>query len=108
AAEPFTAVIARLTTIPGIGPRIAQVIVAETGGDMSRFATAGHLAAWAGVAPGNRESAGKRMRTGARKGNIHLRAALVEGAWAVCRTRTRPGVRMRRLLRRFGKGNEQR
>jgi transposase len=108
AAEPFTAVIARLATIPGIGPRIAQVIVAETGGDMSRFASPGHLAAWAGVAPGNRESAGKRMRTGARKGNTHLRAALVQAAWATSRTRTRPGVRMRRLLRRFGRGNEQR
>jgi transposase len=108
AAEPFTKVITRLTTIPGVGVRTAQIIAAETGADMSRFATPGHLAAWAGLAPGNRESAGKRMRTGARNGNTHLRAAMVEAAWAACRTRTRPGVRMRRLLRRFGKGNEQR
>lgn len=46
AAEPFSAVIARLVTIPGIGPRIAQVIVAETGGDMARFATSSRLGAW--------------------------------------------------------------
>ena len=107
AAEPFSAVIARLTTIPGIGVRTAQVIVAETGADMSRFHTAGHLAAWAGLAPGNRESAGKRMRTGTRKGNTHLAAAMVEAAWATSRTATRPGARMRRLLHRFGKGNER-
>jgi integrase len=62
AAEPFAAVIARLVTIPGIGPRIAQVIVAETGGDMARFATSARLAAWAGLAPGDNESAGKRKR----------------------------------------------
>lgn len=108
AAEPFGTVIARLMTIPGIGVRAAQVIVAETGGDMSRFATAAHLAAWAGLAPGNRESAGKRMRTGTRKGNTHLAAVMVEAAWATSRTRTRPGARMRRLLHRFGKGNERR
>jgi len=107
AAEPFATVIARLLTIPGIGVRTAQVIVAETGGDMSRFRTAGHLAAWAGLAPGNRESAGKRMRTGTRKGNTHLAAAMTEAAWATARTVTRPGARMRRLLHRFGKGNER-
>jgi transposase len=66
-AAPFAAVIAHLMTIPGIGLRTAQVIVAETGGDMSRFATPGHLAAWAGLAPANRESAGKKMRAGTRK-----------------------------------------
>lgn len=101
-AEPFAALINRLVTIPGIGIRTAQVIVAETGGDMSRFATAGHLAAWTGLAPANRESAGKHKRAGARKGNQHLTAAMVEAAWAASRTRTRPGAQMRRLLRRFG------
>ncbi|WP_214111420.1 IS110 family transposase [Acrocarpospora catenulata] len=102
AAAPFEAVISRLMTIAGIGRRTAEVIVAETGGDMSRFPTPGQLAAWTGLAPGNRESAGKRKRTGARKGNRHLKAAMVEAAWATARTRSRPGARMRRLIRRFG------
>ncbi|WP_214107281.1 IS110 family transposase [Acrocarpospora catenulata] len=102
AAAPFEPVIARLTTIAGIGRRTAEVIVAETGGDMSRFPTPEQLAAWTGLAPGNRESAGKRKRTGARKGNKHLKAAMVEAAWATARTRSRPGARMRRLIRRFG------
>ncbi len=105
AAEPFTAVIARLVTIPGIGPRLAQVIVAETGGDMARFATSARLAAWAGLAPGDNESAGKRKRAAARKGNPHLRAAMVEAAWAASRTASRPGARFRRLARRFGRLN---
>ncbi|HEY6314392.1 MAG TPA: IS110 family transposase [Streptosporangiaceae bacterium] len=58
AAAPFEAIIARLVTIPGVGRRTAEVIVAETGGDMARFATAARLAAWAGLAPGDNESAG--------------------------------------------------
>ncbi len=105
AAEPFEAVIARLLTIPGIGPRIAQVIVAETGGDMARFASSSRLAAWAGLAPGDNESAGKRKKAAARKGNPHLKSAMVEGAWAVSRTASRPGARFRRLAYRFGRLN---
>ncbi len=107
AAEPFERLIARLMTIPGIGLRTAQVIVAETGGDMSRFAAPARLAAWAGLAPGDNESAGKRKKAAARKGNQHLRAAMVESAWTVGRTATRPGARFRRLARRFGRGNEK-
>lgn len=103
ATVPFTVIIARLTTIVGIGRRTAEVIVAESGGDMSRFASPAHLAAWAGLAPGNRESAGKRMRATTRKGNKHLKAAMVEAAWATARTRSRIGARLRRLARRFGK-----
>jgi transposase len=68
AAAPFAAVIARLITIPGIGQRTAEVIVAETGGDMTRFATSARLAAWAGLAPGDNESAGKRRHAAARQG----------------------------------------
>ena len=86
AAAPFRAVIARLVTIPGIGPRTAEVIVAETGGDMSRFATPARLAAWAGLAPGDNESAGKRKKAATRKGNQHLRTAMTESAWAAART----------------------
>jgi transposase len=106
-AAPFAALIARLVTIPGIGQRTAEVIVAETGGDMARFATAARLAAWAGLAPGDNESAGRRKKAPARQGNRHLRAAMVEAAWATRRTATRPGARFRRLARRFGKGNEK-
>jgi transposase len=107
AAAPFAALIARLITIPGIGQRTAEVIIAETGGDMARFATAARLAAWAGLAPGDNESAGKRKKAPARQGNPHLRTAMVEAAWATWRTATRPGARFRRLARRFGKGNEK-
>jgi len=107
AAAPFEALIARLVTIPGIGQRTAEVIVAETGGDMSRFATASRLAAWAGLAPGDNESAGKRKKAAARQGGRHLRPVMVESAWSVSRTTTRPGARFRRLARRFGKGNEK-
>jgi transposase len=106
-AAPFERLIARLMTIPGIGQRTAQVIVAETGGDMTRFATAAKLAAWAGLAPGDNESAGKRKHAAARKGNQHLKAALTESAWTVGRTATRPGARFRRLARRFGRGHEK-
>ena len=107
AAAPFAAVIARLITIPGIGQRTAEVIVAETGGDMARFASSARLAAWAGLAPGDNESAGKRRHAAARQGNRHLRAAMTEAAWATARTRTRPGARFRRLARRFGKDHEK-
>jgi transposase len=107
AAAPFAALIARLVTIPGVGQRTAEVIVAETGGDMARFATAARLAAWAGLAPGDNEPAGRRKKAPARQGNQHLRAAMVEAAWATRRTATRPGARFRRLARRFGKGHEK-
>ena len=91
AAAPFAPVIARLVTIPGIGQRTAEVIVAETGADMTRFATPARLAAWAGLAPGDNESAGKRKKAPTRKGDQHLRTAMVESAWATWRTATRPG-----------------
>ena len=107
AAAPFAALIARLVTIPGVGQRTAEVIIAETGGDMTRFATAARLAAWAGLAPGDNEPAGRRKKAPARKGDRHLRTAMVEAAWATRRTATRPGARFRRLARRFGKGNEK-
>ena len=107
AAAPFERLIARLVTIPGVGQRTAEVIVAETGGDMARFATAARLAAWAGLAPGDDESAGKRKKAPTRKGDRQLRTAMVEAAWATWRTATRPGARFRRLARRFGKGNEK-
>jgi transposase len=101
-AAPFAPLIARLMTIPGVGTRTAQVIIAETGGDMSRFPTPGHLATWCGLAPANRQSAGKRMQAGTRKDNVHLTSIMIEAAWATARTKTRPGAQLRRLIRRFG------
>ena len=79
--------------------------MAETGGDMARFASSSRLAAWAGLAPGDNESAWKRKKAAARKGNPHLKSAMVEGAWAVSRTASRPGARFRRLAYRFGRLN---
>ena len=66
ACRPWAHQLELLQTISGVGPKVAQVILAETGGDMSRFPTAEHLASWAGVAPGVHESAGKRPRSGRR------------------------------------------
>jgi transposase len=103
--RPFEAQMAALCTIPGIGDRLAQVIISEIGVDMGRFPTADHLASWAGLCPGNNESAGKHGNTRTRKGNREIRTALVEAAWAAARTNTYLGVRFRRLHRRFGKNN---
>ena len=72
--------IKKLEEIPGIAKRSAQVILAEIGLDMSRFPTAGHLAAWSGLAPGNNESAGKRKHGRTRKGNITLKTTLIQSA----------------------------
>jgi transposase len=76
-----------LDGIPGVGIRTAQVIAIETGLDMSRFPTADHLAAWAGMAPGNNESAGKKKSGRARPGNSHLRTVLIQSAHAAARKR---------------------
>lgn len=86
AFEPWQHQLDLLTTIPGVGPHTAQVIVAETGADMSRFPTAQHLAAWAGVAPGSHESAGYRRPSPTRHGNKWLTSALVEAASSASRT----------------------
>ena len=72
ACQPWAHQLELLQTIPGVGPKVAQVIIAETGGDMSRFPTAAHLAAWAGLAPAMNESAGKRSPAGTRHGNKWL------------------------------------
>jgi transposase len=84
---PFAHKAELLTTIDGVASRTAQVILAELGPDMSRFATDRHAASWTAICPGNHESAGKRKSGRARNGNPHLRAALVEGANAAIRTR---------------------
>jgi len=103
--RPFARQLERLATIPGVGQSTAEVIIAETGGDMTRFRTAGHLASWAGVCPGHHESAGKRKSGKTRHGNRWLAGALGTAAMAAARTKdtTYLGARYRRLVPRLGK-----
>lgn len=101
--DPFAEQLRLLRTIPGIGERAAQVIISEIGVDMSRFPTAAHLASWAGLCPGNNESAGKHKSGRTRKGNNEVRTILTECAWAAGRTGTYVGAQFRRMHRRFGK-----
>ncbi len=100
---PFEPAIALLVEVPGIGRRSAEVVIAETGGDMGRFASAAHLASWAGLCPGNYESAGKRRRVGTTNGNRWLRRTLIESARAAARTKgSYFGAQYRRLAPRRG------
>ena len=85
--RPFEEAVTLLDTIPGVSREVAEIIVSEIGVDMDRFPTADHLAAWAGVAPGNNESAGKRHSGRTRKGNKPLGAALNQAAHAATRTK---------------------
>ena len=85
--RPFEPAIALLCTIAGWGPKTAQVFIAETGGDMSRFPTAAHLASWSRLAPANHESAGKRRPVRTRPGNTWLGRALIEAARAGARSK---------------------
>jgi transposase len=93
-----------LQTIPGVNRTAAVTIVAEIGVDMARFPSAAHLASWAGVCPGNKQSGGKRLSERTTKGNRWLRALLGEVAWAaVHQKKTSFGARVRRLARRHNK-----
>ena len=107
--RPFSEQLQHVITIPGVGRRTAEVIIAEVGVEMRRFATAGHLASWAGMCPGNHESGGKRRSGRARKGNRALRAALCEAAWAAarCKEGYLP-AQYRHLMRTFGKKGQTR
>jgi transposase len=84
--RPYEPQIARLMQIPGIGRIAAGTILAEIGTDMGQFPSAKHLASWAGVAPGSRQSGGKRMRASTNKGDRHLRAVLAEVVWVISHT----------------------
>lgn len=86
--EGYEAAIERLDGVPGIGRRSAETILAETGTDMSRFPTSGHLCRWSGVAPGNNESAGKRKSGRTTKGNSTLKRALVQCAMAAVKKKS--------------------
>jgi transposase len=101
---PFREAAERLATIPGIATRSAEVIVAEIGPDMSKFATAGHLASWAGLCPGNDQSAGKRRSGRTTKGSVWLRTMRVQVAWAASHTRgTILAATYRKAVKRLGK-----
>jgi transposase len=86
--RPFEEAVARLDTIPGVSRRIAETLVAEVGVVLDRFPTPGHLASWAGMCPGNDESAGKRRSGTTRKGSPALRRALTQAGHAAGRTRS--------------------
>jgi hypothetical protein len=96
--------IALLDSIPGINQRIAEIFLAEVGTDMQRFPSAGHLASWVGICPGNHQSAGKQIRGTTRKGDRWLRQALIEAAQGAMRTKdTYLSAQGRRLTHRRGK-----
>jgi transposase len=100
---PFAEARDRLMTIPGIKRRNAEIIIAEIGIDMTRFPTPAHLASWAGICPGNNESAGKHRSGRTRKGDPWLCSALVEAGWSASRTRgTSMQVRFWRIAKRRG------
>ena len=101
--RPFAQAVERLDTIPGIGRVAAEAIVAEIGVDMTRFKTDAHLAAWAGVAPGNNQSGGKRLSGRLRQGNQALRKVLVQAAHAAAHTKdTYLSAQYHRLVGRRG------
>jgi transposase len=101
---PFEEEIALLDTIPGVGRETAEALLAEIGTDMRQFPSAAQLASWAGICPGNHESAGKRKSGKTRKGSRWLRALLVVAAQAAGRTKTTAlGARFRALMARRGR-----
>lgn len=103
--DPHEAAVQLLISIPGVHQRTAQVILAEIGTDMSRFPTAGHLASWAGMCPGNNESAGKHRSGRTRHGSKWLRIALVESAHGAARSKdTYLSAQYHRIRGRRGPG----
>jgi transposase len=103
AMEPFRSFCGLIGTIPGIGQRCTEVIVAETGADMDIFPTAAHLASWAGTCPGSNESAGRVKSTATRPGNAYLKAALGAAALSVAHSHdTYLAAKYRRIAARRG------
>jgi transposase len=101
--EPFRKFRELLCSIPGIATLTADVVLAETGGDMTRFPTAKHLASWAGTTPGNNESAGKVKSSRTRPGNPYLQGALGAAAMACAQNPgTYLGAKYRRISSRRG------
>jgi len=103
-ALPFDQAVALLSTIPGVDECTATAVLAETGTDMKQFPSSGHLASWAGVCPGNNESAGKRKSGKTTHGNRWLKRALSQAAWAASHTKnTYLNAQYHRIARRRGK-----
>lgn len=103
ALAPFAEAGERLQTIPGVSQRVAETVLAEIGPNMGQFPTADHLASWAGMCPGNNESAGKRRSSRITKGDRWLKRILVQAAWAASHTKgTYLAAQYRRLARRRG------
>ncbi len=101
---PYQAQVELLKTIPGVKDLAAASLIAELGVDMSQFRSAAHLSAWAGLCPGNNQSAGKIKSSRIRKGNRHLKVTMTQVAWAVSRTKnTYLGAKYRALALRRGK-----
>jgi transposase len=101
---PFGRAVALAQTLPGIAETAATAIIAEVGTDMSRFASDKHLASWAGVCPGNKQSGGKRLSGKTTHGNPYLRAVLGEVAWAISHTKDNYlSAQFHRIARRRGK-----
>src|SRR2546421_1665044 len=102
--KPYDEAVELLVSIPGIAQETAACILAEIGVDMSCFPTATHLASWAGVCPGNRESGGKRLSGKINKGNARLKAALAEVVWVLSHMKDNYlSAQYHRLARRLGK-----
>ncbi len=101
-AGPAAEVLDRLDSVPGVGRRVAEIVVAEMGLTAAAFPSAAQLASWAGLCPGNRASAGTQRSGRTRKGNMWLRAALVEAAYAATRTTSYLAAQYRRLAARRG------
>ena len=100
--EPYEEPLQQAESMPGWGRRSAQDVIAETGVDMTRFATGGHLASWAGRTPLDRQSGKRSGRARHKHGNRYLGAVLGETAVAAGKTQTREGARHRRLARKRG------
>ena len=101
---PFEEAMQLLLSIPGIQAITAAAILAEIGVEMSRFPSAKHLASWAGVCPGNKQSGGKRLSGKTTKGNVRLRAVVVEAVWNISRMKDNYlSAQYHRLARRLGK-----
>lgn len=102
--DPFAEKIEKLKTIPGVSDRVAESVIAEIGVAMDQFPTHRHLASWAGICPGNNESAGKRKNAKTRKGDRWLRRSLIEASWAASRSKkSYLSAQYHRLARRRGK-----
>ena len=102
--EALEAAVQRLQTIPGMGRRTAEVMLAEVGAEMDRFPSAEHLASWAGMCPRQHVSAGKRLGGRSQRGSPWLRSALTEAAWGAARMKgTYLAAQYRRIAARRGK-----